>query len=192
MIKVLYKFWYTFYPLVFSAITAIVLYWGLTPLEILSLLAADGMEGALGAIITFTSIIVGFIGVLLTSIVSVKRESELIQYFLSSVSKKAFTRLVSCNILSGIGTALSSAVLFCAEEIYCILLRRSVDPRIICVMFCVWAFLITYFVLSIYKLIKILLTMLIRSDEKREKLEDPNSLSDEAAKALRAKHTKPD
>lgn len=55
------------------------------------------------------------------------------------------------------------------------------------VVFCGWVFLLAYFVLSTYKLMQVLLTMLIRSDEKKWNVEDPNKLSESAAASLREK-----
>ena len=58
------------------------------------------------------------------------------------------------------------------------------------VVFCGWVFLLSYFVLSTYKLMQVLLTMLIRSDEKKWNVEDPNKLSESAAVSLREKYLK--
>ena len=184
------EIWYTVYPTLLSLCLAGVCFYALSPSEVISLLKAPNASDAFGAVITFASIIIGFVGVLLTAIVSIKRESELIQYFLAKADKKAFSRLISRNILSGIAVALVSAILFFSDELCVILTGRGLTLYIMSVVFCGWIFLLAYFVLSTYKLMQVLLTMLIRSDEKKWNVEDPNKLSESAAASLREKYLK--
>ena len=119
------EIWYLVYPTLLSLCLAGACFCALSPSEVESLLNSPNASDAFGAVITFASIIIGFVGVLLTAIVSIKRESELIQYFLAKADKKAFSRLISRNILSGIGVALISAVLFFSGELYVILTGRG-------------------------------------------------------------------
>ena len=167
------------YPLLLSIVATTAFAWTFIRQKF-TILTMHNLPDALGAIITFTSIILGFVGVLLTSIVSIKKESEFVQYFFDNADKKYFCSVVSGNIFSGALLALVSVFMYFAESSNLIGLSLQFA----------WIFLIFYFVLTTFRLMRWLLTLLCCSNDKKPSAECNVKISEEKRTRLEDKHKK--
>lgn len=84
---------------------------------------SENFPATLESMVTFVSIIISFFGVLLTILISAKEKSELINYFLDSADKKAFSSSIKKLILHGLLTVIVAAILFMYDIIH--FLRRE-------------------------------------------------------------------
>lgn len=121
---------------------------------------SNNMSNALNAVMTFTSIVLGFVGLLLTTIVGIKRESKIIKYFFDNADKKDFTSVVKKEVCSGLGTAVCTIALYFPKE-FCSLF----GGEIVAALFYFWITLLLYFLFSTYRLMSLLLNMLFSSEE---------------------------
>ena len=117
---------------------------------ILKIAYSKSMSSALDAVMTFTSIILGFMGVLLTTFASMKGKSSIIQFFLASVNKRYFLKVVSKEISSGLGVALLTISLYFPSELVLIF-----NKNVIVCLFTIWLFLILFFLFSTYRLLNL-------------------------------------
>lgn len=93
-----------------------ILYWVDGNHVMLLLLSSKQLSEALTGILTFTSLILGFIGVLLPTIMGMKKESELIEKFFKQVSPTRFSMFVRSNILSGLLLTICTVMMFFATD----------------------------------------------------------------------------
>lgn len=122
-----------------------------------SVMDSDNFTCLLTAIISGVSIIIGLFGVLLTNLISIRRDSELVQYFFESVDKKYFDKSVRKCILSGFVNLFFSALLILNDVLF---------PKVGDVLLFFWIYTIVLFSIRSYRFISILISLII-SDEKR-------------------------
>ena len=124
---------------------------------------SENFPATLESMVTFVSIIISFFGVLLTILISAKEKSELINYFLDSADKKAFSSSIKKLILHGLLTVIVAAILF-MYDIMC-------ECRIvICV--CIGIFSLVRFTALTYRFTNILLMLFLKDRKVYAKRED--------------------
>lgn len=116
----------------------------------------------LSSITTFVSIIISFFGVLLTLLISAKEKSVMIQDFLKSADKEAFTSAIKKLIMCGILTVLIAACLF-MEDI--------ISEKITVVLTGVGVYFLIMFTTLTYRFTNILLMLFIKDHEDFNKIE---------------------
>lgn len=129
--------------------------------------------------VTFVSIIISFFGVLLTILISAKEKSELINYFLDSADKKAFSSSIKKLILHGLLTVIVAAILF----MYDIMRERRI---VICV--CIGIFTLVRFTALTYRFTNILLMLFLKDRKvyaKRENERLPEADAEKLDERLR-------
>ena len=78
---------------------------------------SEQLPDALTGILTFSSLILGFIGVLLPAIMGMKKESDLVESFFKRVPPKRFSMFVRSNILSGLLLTICAVTMFFVKDI---------------------------------------------------------------------------
>lgn len=177
------ELWYHFYVLILSLAITFVLSYALNSFGILKIAYSKSLPCALDAIMTFTSIMLGFMGVLLTTFVGMKGESEVIKFFLSSVNKKYFLGVVKKEIISGLSTAFITISLYFLPDF-----AHIFKAKILKIFFALWMFLLIYFLLSTYRLMSLFLRMILGSYENVNSAKPPTQLSPSAREAMEEKY----
>jgi hypothetical protein len=136
----------------------------------------EGFDNVLGAVITFSSIAVGFMGTLLAILVSI-RNSEVVNLIYSTVAKKMFMGYLRGSIVAGMATVILSSVLY--------LVRRG---RLGFSITIIWAFFVSYFGLSAYRIIDILLLIIFKDASAENRRPPGNMMPDHEAEELRRKY----
>lgn len=140
---------------------------------------SENFPATLEAMVTFVSIIISFFGVLLTILISAKEKSELINYFLDSADKKAFSSSIKKLILHGLLTVIVAAILF----MYDIMRERRI---VICV--CIGIFTLVRFTALTYRFTNILLMLFLKDRKvyaKRENERLPEADAEKLDERLR-------
>lgn len=121
---------------------------------------SDQLSDALTGILTFTTLILGFIGVLLPAIMGMKKESDLIGKFFRRVTPKRFSAFVRNNILAGLLLTMCVVVMFFAKD-----LLENEFAKI--AMFISWAtvFFSIYFIVTTFCVLNILLRLLVEDSK---------------------------
>lgn len=129
--------------------------------KIMMLIAtSDQLSDALTGILTFTTLILGFIGVLLPAIMGMKKESDLVGKFFRRVSPKRFSAFVRNNILAGLLLTMCVVVMFFAKD----LLENQFSKT---AMFISWAtvFFSIYFIVTTFCVLNLLLRLLVEDSQ---------------------------
>ncbi len=124
---------------------------------------SDNFSATLESMVTFVSIIISFFGVLLTILISAKEKSELINYFLDSADKKAFSSSIKKLILHGLLTVIVAAILF----MYDIMCECEI---VTCA--CIGIFTLVRFTALTYRFTNILLMLFLKDRKTYAKRED--------------------
>lgn len=121
---------------------------------------SDRLPDALTGILTFTTLILGFIGVLLPAIMGMKKESDLVGKFFRRVSPKRFSSFVRNNILAGLLLTICVVVMFFAGDFL-----DNDFTRI--AMFISWTTLFfgIYFVITTFCVLNLLLRLLVEDSD---------------------------
>lgn len=121
---------------------------------------SDRLPDALTGILTFTTLILGFIGVLLPAIMGMKKESDLVGKFFRRVSPKRFSAFVRNNILAGLLLTMCVVVMFFAKD----LLENEFSKT---AMFISWAtvFFSIYFIVTTFCVLNLLLRLLVEDSQ---------------------------
>lgn len=128
----------------------------------------SGFTDVLNASITFSSILVGFIGALLAILVSI-RDSEIIGYIFSVIDKDIFHSYFREAIVSGVVTVISSALLFVAQGDL-----RLWGGRL-------WLGIVLFFMCASYRVINILLAIVFKDKEAIVRAPQGNGMTPEEA-----------
>ena len=139
----------------------------------------DNFVNALDTTVVFVSIVIGFVGVLLASLLEVKDKSNIIKRFFRLIDENTFSKAVKSEIISGIACSLIS-----------ILSYMLIYTEAICFVFLIWIWIVIYFSISTYNLISNLLKLLLSNtnvgiDEKIE-----GKLDEKSSQELRNKFSK--
>ena len=135
---------------------------------------SKNFSNTLTSMVTFVSIIISFFGVLLTILISAKEKSELINYFLDSADKGAFSASIKKLILNGLLTVIVSAILFLHD------IMREWEIML-CV--CIVIFTLVRFTALTYRFTNILLMLFLKDKNIYSKKED-KKLSEKDAEAM--------
>lgn len=181
------RFWYQHYAIILAAMITYLLLAALKKDGSISIVSSANMPNALDAVMTFTSIVLGFVGVLVATIAGLKKETKIIQYFLEHVDKKYFLNVVKKEICSGLSTALITIMLYFPEELAAIF-----DLEVIRILFALWLFLLLYFLFSTYRLMSLLLRMIFdNGEDKNLSSSSPGiRLSDDKRQAMEEQYAK--
>lgn len=146
-----------------------------------TIFCSRNLSSTLTAVITFVSIALSFIGLLLTTVVGIKRESSVARYFFDTVDKKAFVRVINKNAFTGVASALISIVLFFSDK---------TGAMANALVGGIWVFFLVYFILSTFRLLNLLVTLLVRENpEANDNQKKYSNMSDEQKENLRTKST---
>ena len=140
---------------------------------------SEYFSDTLSAVITFVSIIISFFGVLLTILVSVKEQSEVINYFLDSIDRDDFVSSIKRLIVFGLLTVVFAAVLF---------LNDIIANIIVIGLSLVTVYTLLRFTTLTYRFTNILLMLFIKDKKeytKRACKEAPDKVKQEVKELLR-------
>lgn len=121
-----------------------------------NLFDSSNVNNVLEAIVTFISIVISILGVLLPLIISTKDSSEMIKWFFSVIDKQYFITSVRRIFLSGLLAVFVSCVLFFHDIFY-------ENFNFLLSLTLIW--LVLYFLTSSYRFISIFLRLLITEKE---------------------------
>lgn len=117
------------------------------------------LSDALSGILTFATLMIGFLGVLLPAVMSTRQDSKLVEKFFSSVPSKRFSLFIRNNILSGLFLNVCSIAMFFSID----LLENGFEN------IALWigrltTFGIIYFSFTTFCVLNLLLKLLIEED----------------------------
>ncbi|WFR56351.1 hypothetical protein QA584_22460 [Anaerocolumna sp. AGMB13025] len=120
--------------------------------------------------ITFISIIISFLGVLLTILISNKGKSNLIQYFFDNADKKKFASSLKLTIISGLA----------ADVLSCLLLLNDIYLRWgLIILTAIWIWVLLYYLSNAYRFISLLLRLFLDDDTPNKKVKNEITNEDE-------------
>lgn len=171
-----------YYPLVISSIFTLLI---AINAEVTSI--SNKLEKILEAVITFSSILIGFLAAMLGIIFSIK-DTEIIYSILNyDDTKDTFVTYFRKPIISGFLTVIISALLFLDDSIPNIKLEQ-INLEIITIksLFVLWMFILIYFILSSFRIIDILMIIILdKSNETYKELEGEKLDEDSVRKLKR-------
>lgn len=150
--------WTEIYPFVIPTFFTI-LYWILAIFK-MKFFIQDGntdnqnIEGLLNGVITFVTIIMGIFGFLIPALVSNKKDSGMIEFFLNKADQKRFVKKLKLLVMSGMITVLLCLGIF-LESMF------KKCTFVVEISFLIWFLL--YFVCNAYRFIGLILSLLILS-----------------------------
>lgn len=159
--KKIKNWWNEYYPSVLSIILTLLLGFFIWANN-LNISDFNEVKSVFEGTLTFTSIILGFIGVLITFVVSLKSESERVLYFFDHIDQSFFVRIVKYQILSGLLLSVLSISMFII-----------VNYEFANIVFIFWFYPLIYFSCSTYRLLSCLIDLMLRSDPKKPKVSNP-------------------
>lgn len=119
-------------------------------------ISSNNLPDALAGILTFATLILGFIGVLLPAIMSMKKESKLIAGFMKKISSESFSAYVRNNIISGILLNMCTVAMFFAND----LMQNGLIAVSFAIGWCTFFFGI-YFTITTFCVLNLLLRLMI-------------------------------
>lgn len=173
------------YPLVLSVLIA----GGSLYVSINKVVAiGDGLWNIINSIIVFTSIIVGFLGVLLGILFSLRNQYT-INILFKNKTKDILRRYFIAPMITGVLSVFTGCLLFVnvgLDSMFDNVCYRELTMSDIAL--CLWIFLTTYMITSAYRIISIIMRIIFSNDEEiiREKVELDQMHKDK----LKEKHSK--
>lgn len=133
------------------------------------IVVSKALKDVLDSIITFISIGVGLIGVLLTLLITLKKDSKIIIYFFKKANMKSFRRCIKYNICSGFTTIILSSLMYLSQLDNCITSINNFQ-KFILFIFYIWIWFLFSYLCSTYRFINIILLLFTEeeNDVKRE------------------------
>lgn len=163
---------YFFTPVVVTAMYfAISNYYGINMMDSVNFISL------LSASISGISVIIGLFGVLLTNLISIRNESDMVQYFFRSVDKQYFGKTIRECITSGFLNLIVAAVL---------ILNDVILPKLCYVLLYIWIYTAALFVIRSYRLISILVLLIINDDKNYEGKKDNQTVTGEEEEQLKS------
>lgn len=137
------------------------------------------------SVITFVSIILGFLGVTLTILLSI-RNSELIEFIFQTVSRERLKKYFIKPIIWGFFTIVITISLYFFDiyKDYVLIKNFSIGK---CVL-TLWFFLITYFIFSSYRIIDIVMLIVFKNPNETEKRSPIEKLDPDRERELQNKY----
>lgn len=144
------------------------------------------LEKILDASITFSSIIIGFLSALLGIIFSIKN-TEIIDSILNyDYTRETFVEYFKKSIISGFFTIMLSSVLFLDELIPNIKIEKiNYEIMLLKYLFILWCAVLTYFILSSYRIIDILMIVILDKSNTTHKELKGEQLNEDEVKKLK-------
>nr|WP_302663382.1 hypothetical protein [uncultured Agathobaculum sp.] len=121
---------------------------------------SDNLSDALTGILTFTTLILGFVNVLLPAIISMKKESDLISKFFRHISTKCFSDFIRNNILVGLCLIICTVIMFFVNDF-----QKSNCEKIAIIVSWTTLFFWIYFIVTTFDVLNSLLRLLIEDCE---------------------------
>lgn len=154
--------WFAIYPWLFSIVATALVIWFEKICEI-NICSGDGFRDLLTAVVTFVSVVIGLLGVLLTCLITIRDTSKLVKYFLKESPKKVFQNGIKQCILSGLLLVIMTCALFIWDLF---------PEKIFIIIKYGWVFLFTLFTTLIYRFISMLISLVIDNGEEEEGKKD--------------------
>ena len=120
------------------------------------LLKSKNINDMLSAVLSFVSILIGLISLLITTVLVNEKQSKTVRLFLDKVKRKRFYNTIFANIATGIICAFLSILLF---------FRRQLPTPVSSILFCVWLYFLIAFLCFTLDFSSLLLKLLIYSPE---------------------------
>lgn len=117
------------------------------------------LSDALSGILTFATLMIGFLGVLLPAVMSTRQDSKLVEKFFNSVPSKRFSLFIRNNILSGLFLNVCSIAMFFSID----LLENGFENIALWIGW-LTTFGIIYFSVTTFCVLNLLLRLLIEED----------------------------
>lgn len=130
---------------------------------------SEDFDKVLNGVITFSSILVGFMGALLAILASI-RNTEIVEYIYSHVEKSLFLKYFKFTIIPGLLVVVLSCVMFVIKNNFLGVL---------------WTFTTIYFAFASYRIIDILLRIIFKDPNCTEYKPSGNELTEAEANAIR-------
>lgn len=146
-------------------------------------ISSTSFERILDSTITLSSIIVGFVGVLLGLLFSI-RNTEIVDLLFKKKSKNVLQSYFKSNILSGILLVLMSLILYLSDAITDIsILAKHITHGI-------WGFLLIYTIASAYRIINIIMFILFCDEKNENKEPEPMKMDDKRKQDLKNRYSR--
>lgn len=170
-----------YYPLLISILISTLI---VIKVEVASI--SDELKHILEAAITFSSIIIGFLAAMLGIIFSIK-DTELMNLILHyDDTKDTFVNYFRKSIISGFTTVIISALLFLGNQIPNIeLMQINFEIKMLKFSFVLWVFILTYFILSSFRIIDILMIIILDKSNATYKEPKGEELEEDKVKTLK-------
>lgn len=146
-------------------------------------------EKILDSTITFTSIIVGFVGALIGILFSI-RDTDIINELFKKNERKILKKYFQWTVISGLLLVLISTILYLHNSIYKTYEFLNLNIRLIDIIFSLWAYLVGYFVLSTYRITDVMMYIIFKDPNLKNKEPDSIELEDKQKDDLKKRYTK--
>lgn len=137
-------------------------------------------DNILNGVITFSSILIGFIGVLISILLTIK-DSNLIRELFKKVQGKILKKYFKFSLISGFLVVLFSLILYFNNRPIFIYKEKQIDISII-----LWTLFLSYFAMSSLRIIDIMMHIIFK-DHNIEIIPKGEKLSEEKSDALKEK-----
>lgn len=137
-----------------------ILYWIDNNRAMVLVISSKQLPEALTGILTFTTLILGFLGVLLPAIMGMKKESVLVGSFFKKVPPKRFSRFIRSNILSGLLLTVCTVIMFFVND-----LMKEGFAKAAIIFGWVTVFCCIYFVITTFCVLNLLLRLLVEDNK---------------------------
>lgn len=164
------------YPYVIASITSIIA----ILVIVFDIDIIDNVDSILNAVISFTSILIGFIGALFALLFSLENNPIVKHIFKDTHYSKLIKKYFSSSISSGFLAIMFTLVLFFRATLYSII-DSTFSIYILDIIKVIWVFINTLFALQSYRVIHIIIKIAFRPYEKEEALGE-GAATDESIK----------
>lgn len=155
------------YPLVISVLITLVAFIALPP----EIKVSENFDNFLAAVITFGSIILGFLGVVLSILLSI-RNTELVEYIFRSVSREILKGYFKKPIIAGFFAIIVviSLYFFDSYSSVAIIISKNLNITLGKCVISLGIFLNSYFMISSYRIIDIMMYIIFKEPEATENM----------------------
>lgn len=151
--------WYSWYSVILAALITGFLVFEQSKYD-LKFWKATYYSDMLTAIITFLSIIIGILGILIPSIISAREDKDsMASYFFQNADGRFFAKCITRIISSGILSVICICLLY---------LQDVMEEKIYIWIFRISIFLLLYFCFGSYRFIGIMLSLLVEGKNRRD------------------------
>lgn len=176
-------FFFDWYPLIFGICIGAV-FVVLQANGIVNFLSVENFNDVLNAVMSFVSILIGLISLLITTVLVNEKNSTIVDSFLDVVGRNRFYKATRANIVTGVFTAFFSVLLYFKQIFF---------PTINLFFFSLWVVSLMSFFLFTIKFTDLLLQLLIlKPKEKEKRTKTTSRRTDEAVKEIQNSDSKDD